>query len=227
MNITKLKASIDEKHKKNRSTEFTPGGIQKTPDAYTWEEILEYKEEYNKIQLIYQTFEQFVPIFPLLGILGTVAGLIQQLDHIDQMRDALAVSMSTTFLGLIAAVIALMFGIVLGSIAALRRNKIIDRIIMIITTAFVSMPSFIMGSLLLIAFAINLKWFPANGASKNGLVLPITTLSLYPMAYITRLTKTSMLDALNQDYVRTARSKGLKKNECFLHLITKTKLKQV
>jgi biopolymer transport protein ExbB/TolQ len=105
MNFTKLKASIDEKHKKNRSTEFTPGGIQKTPDAYTWEEILEYKEEYNKIQLIYQTFEQFVPIFPLLGILGTVAGLIQQLDHIDQMRDALAVSMSTTFLGLIAAVV--------------------------------------------------------------------------------------------------------------------------
>ena len=99
MNITKLRASIDEKHKKNRSTEFTPGGIQKTPDAYTWEETLEYKEEYNKVQLIYSTFEQFVPIFPLLGILGTVAGLIQQ------MREALAVSMSTTFLGLIAAVI--------------------------------------------------------------------------------------------------------------------------
>ena len=105
MNITKLKNSIDEKHKKNRSTEFTPGGIKKTPDAYTWEETLEYKEEYNKIQLIYQTFEQFVPIFPLLGILGTVAGLIQQLDNIDQMRDALALSMSTTFLGLIAAVV--------------------------------------------------------------------------------------------------------------------------
>ena len=105
MNITKLRNSIDEKHKKNRSTEFTPGGIKKTPDAYTWEETLEYKEEYNKIQLIYQTFEQFVPIFPLLGILGTVAGLIQQLDNIDQMRDALALSMSTTFLGLIAAVV--------------------------------------------------------------------------------------------------------------------------
>ena len=70
-------------------------------------------------------------------------------------------------LGLIAAVIALISGVILGSVAALRRNKIIDRIIMIITTAFVSMPSFIMGSLLLIAFAINLKWFPANGASKK------------------------------------------------------------
>ena len=112
-------------------------------------------------------------------------------------------------LGLIAAVIALMCGIVLGSVAALRRNKIIDRVIMIITTAFVSMPSFIMGSLLLIAFAINLKWFPANGASKNGLVLPILTLSLYPMAYITRLTRSSMLEVLGQDYIRTAKAKGV------------------
>jgi len=105
MNISKLQNTIDDKHKKNRSTEFTPGGIKKTPDAYTWEETLEYKEEFNKIQLLYSTFGQFVPIFPLLGILGTVAGLIQQLDNIDQMRDALAVSMSTTFLGLIAAIV--------------------------------------------------------------------------------------------------------------------------
>ncbi len=112
-------------------------------------------------------------------------------------------------LGLIAAFIALICGVILGSVAALRRNKLIDRIIMIITTAFVSMPSFIMGSLLLIAFAINLKWFPANGASKNGLVLPVITLSLYPMAYITRLTRSSMLEVLGQDYIRTAKAKGV------------------
>ncbi|WP_051465041.1 ABC transporter permease [Butyrivibrio sp. FCS014] len=112
-------------------------------------------------------------------------------------------------LGLIAALIALVSGVILGSAAALRRNRLIDRIIMIITTAFVSMPSFIMGSLLLIAFAINLKWFPANGASKNGLVLPVLTLSLYPMAYITRLTRSSMLEVLGQDYIRTAKAKGV------------------
>ena len=112
-------------------------------------------------------------------------------------------------LGIIAAIIALISGVILGSVAALRRNRIIDRIIMIITTAFVSMPSFIMGSLLLIAFAINLKWFPANGASKNGLVLPVITLSLYPMAYITRLTRSSMLEVLGQDYIRTAKAKGV------------------
>lgn len=112
-------------------------------------------------------------------------------------------------LGLIAAFSALAVGVVLGSVAALRRNKLIDRIIMVITTAFVSMPSFIMGSILLLVFAGTLKWLPANGASSGGLILPIITLALYPTAYITRLTRSSMLDVLGQDYIRTAKAKGV------------------
>ncbi len=116
-------------------------------------------------------------------------------------------------LGVIAAFIALVSGVVLGAIAALRRNKIIDKIIMVITTAFVSMPSFIMGALLLIIFVVNLRWFPGNGSTAKGLVLPIITLALYPMAYITRLTRSSMLDVLGQDYIRTAKAKGVSKNK--------------
>lgn len=112
-------------------------------------------------------------------------------------------------LGLIAAFSALGVGLVLGAVAALRRNKLIDKIIMVITTAFVSMPSFIMGSLLLVLFAIKLKVLPANGSTGAGLILPIVTLALYPMAYITRLTRSSMLDVLGQDYIRTARAKGV------------------
>jgi oligopeptide transport system permease protein len=112
-------------------------------------------------------------------------------------------------LGLIAAALALILGTVLGSFAALRRNKAVDKVIMVITTAFVSMPSFIMGSLLLALFAVKLRWFPANGSTAAGLVLPIITLSLYPMAYITRLTRSSMLDVLGQDYIRTAKAKGV------------------
>lgn len=73
----------------------------------------------------------------------------------------------------------------------------------------VSMPSFIMGSLLLVIFAIALSVLPANGSTPAGLVLPIVTLALYPMAYITRLTRSSMLDVLGQDYIRTARAKGV------------------
>lgn len=115
-------------------------------------------------------------------------------------------------LGLIAAAAALVVGVVLGAVAALRRNKIIDRVIMVVTTAFVSMPSFIMGSLLLVAFVVKLNWLPGNGSAQAGpagLVLPIVTLALYPMAYITRLTRSSMLDVLGQDYIRTARAKGV------------------
>ena len=115
-------------------------------------------------------------------------------------------------LGVIAAGCALACGVVLGAVAALRRNKIIDRIIMVVTTAFVSMPSFIMGSLLLVVFVVKLQLLPGNGSAQSGpagLVLPIITLALYPMAYITRLTRSSMLDVLGQDYIRTARAKGV------------------
>lgn len=123
-------------------------------------------------------------------------------------------------LGLIAAFVALICGVVLGAIAALRRNKIIDRVIMVITTAFVSMPSFIMGSLLLILFAIKFHVLPANGSTTQGLILPVITLALYPMAYITRLTRSSMLDVLGQDYIRTAKAKGVSgKNIIFGHAL--------
>lgn len=112
-------------------------------------------------------------------------------------------------LGLVAAASALMVGVVLGAVAALQRNKFIDKLIMVFTTAFVSMPSFIMGSLLLIAFAVAWPIFPANGETAEGLVLPVITLALYPMAYTTRLTRSSMLDVLGQDFIRTAKAKGV------------------
>lgn len=112
-------------------------------------------------------------------------------------------------LGLIAAAIALVVGVVLGAVAALRRNKLIDRVIMVVTTAFVSMPSFIMGTLLLFLFSVSLGWVPANGAETKGLILPVITLALNPTAHITRLTRSSMLDVLGQDYIRTAKAKGV------------------
>ncbi len=112
-------------------------------------------------------------------------------------------------LGVAAAGIALVLGVILGSGAALRRNTVFDKSIMVSMTAFVSMPSFIMGSLLLLLFAVTLQWLPANGTTGAGLVLAIITLSLSPMAHITRLTRSSMLDVLGQDYIRTAKAKGV------------------
>lgn len=112
-------------------------------------------------------------------------------------------------IGLAAAVIAISFGIVLGCIAAINRSKFIDRAIMVLSTASVAMPSFVIGTFLFIIFCVDLQVLPANGALKGGLILPTIALSLSPMAYITRLTRSSMLDVLQQDYIRTARAKGV------------------
>lgn len=126
------------------------------------------------------------------------------------VTDIIVTGMKTSIpLGVAAAGIALIVGVILGAGAALRRNTVFDKSIMVSMTAFVSMPSFIMGSLLLLLFAVALQWLPANGTTKAGLILPIITLSLSPMAHITRLTRSSMLDVLGQDYIRTAKAKGV------------------
>lgn len=112
-------------------------------------------------------------------------------------------------LGGTAAIIAVIVGIILGSIAGLTRNRWPDRLIVFLTTLGTAMPSFVLATLLLLVFCMKLGWFPVWSSSNPNYVLPIIALSAYPMAYVTRLTKTSMLDVLNQDYVRTAKAKGV------------------
>ena len=112
-------------------------------------------------------------------------------------------------LGVMAMAVAMVSGIVFGSIAALMRNKLPDRIIVFFSTLFTAVPSFVLATLLLLIFCIWLKWIPVWSATTPNYVLPVIALAAYPMAYITRLSKTSMLDALGQDYIRTARAKGV------------------
>ena len=112
-------------------------------------------------------------------------------------------------LGLTAAVLAVIAGIILGSMAALFRNGPIDRIIVFFTTLFTAMPSFVFATFLMLVFCIKLRWLPVWDASSKSLILPVIALAAYPTAYVTRLTKTSMLDSLGQDYIRTARAKGV------------------
>ena len=122
-------------------------------------------------------------------------------------------------LGGIAMIIAVVFGVILGSIAALKRNKVPDRIIIFFTTLGTAMPSFILATLLLLVFCVQLAIFPVF-SSNPSLVLPVISLAVYPTAYITRLTKTSMLDALSQDYIRTARAKGVSRSKIiFVHAL--------
>jgi oligopeptide transport system permease protein len=113
-------------------------------------------------------------------------------------------------IGSAAAVIAIGLGLFFGSLAAVFHNKLADKLIMVMSTAFVAMPSFIIATFFLLIFCVKLNILPANGDTGWGLILPVIALSLYPMSYITRLTRSSMLDVLGQDYIRTARAKGVK-----------------
>lgn len=108
-----------------------------------------------------------------------------------------------------ALLLSILFGIVFGSLAALYRNRWPDRVIIFFTTLLTAMPSFILATLLLYVFSIQLGWFPVWSATGSNYVLPVISLALYPTAYITRLTKSSMLDVLGQDYIRTAKAKGV------------------
>ena len=112
-------------------------------------------------------------------------------------------------LGGMAIVVAVILGVIFGSIAALTRNRLPDRLIIFFSTLLTSLPSFVLGTLLLLVFCVKLGWVPVWSVDNRNYVLPVISLAAYPMAYITRLTKTSMLDVMGQDYVRTARAKGV------------------
>ena len=118
-------------------------------------------------------------------------------------------------LGFIAIIVALLFGIPLGCISAYMRGRWVDSILRVVTTIGIAIPSFVLASILLVFFGVKLGWLPTiSGTLPNwqSYVLPIIALSFYDMCYITKLTRTTMLDALGQDYIRTAKAKGVKTN---------------
>lgn len=120
--------------------------------------------------------------------------------------DSFKVSLS---IGCRAVIVALVFGLLLGCIAAKYQNKWPDRIIVLLSSMLVSVPSFVIASLLMLVFCLKLRWVPIWSAGSISYVLPVISLAVFPMSNIIRYTKTSMLDAMNQNYVRTARAKGV------------------
>ncbi|MBD3107901.1 ABC transporter permease [Bacillus sp. AGMB 02131] len=116
-------------------------------------------------------------------------------------------------LGLQSMVIAVCFGLILGVIAALYRNRWPDYISMIIAIIGISVPSFILATLFINYLAVEWRIFPvATWKTWKHTVLPSMALAMMPLAYIARLMRTSMIEVMNQDYILTAKSKGLKKS---------------
>lgn len=112
--------------------------------------------------------------------------------------------------GGVAVVVSLLIGIPLGLLAAVYRGKAIDMASMVFATVGISIPVFVISVLLMYLFANVLQWLPSYGlTSWRHYILPVACLAFNPIAYIARQTRSSMLDALEQDYVRTARAKGV------------------
>ncbi len=113
--------------------------------------------------------------------------------------------------GIVAVIVAVLFGVPMGCIAAYYRGGKMDSFLRVVMTLGISIPGFVVATLLLIFFGVKLHWLPTMGLNGwTSYIMPSFTLAFYPMCYLGRLSRSSMLDAINQDYIRTARAKGVK-----------------
>ncbi len=120
-------------------------------------------------------------------------------------------------LGLCALTFALVLGGLSGILAALGRNSVLDYLTMSLSLGGVSIPNFVLGPILMLVFALGLGWLPVAGwESWRHLVLPSVTLGAFYAAYIARLTRAGMLEVIGQDFIRTARAKGLRESAVVL-----------
>lgn len=112
--------------------------------------------------------------------------------------------------GLVAVIFILFIGIPLGIISALKQNQVIDHVVMVIATIGVTVPSFVVATLYIYLISSRVSWIPITGlANPIAYIGPAIALSGYSLSYVARLTRSSMLEVLRQDYIRTARANGL------------------
>lgn len=131
----------------------------------------------------------------------------------------------SAMLAFTAMALAVVVGVGVGIIAAVKQYSWVDNVVRVGVLALVSMPVFWLAILLIIGFAVKLPWFPAFGwGTYSHLVLPAIALSTYPLAVITRLTRSSMLEVLGSDYVRTARAAGMPERTVVLKYALKNAL---
>ncbi|MDP3743246.1 MAG: ABC transporter permease [Methylotenera sp.] len=125
---------------------------------------------------------------------------------------------ATVKLALLSLIIGLVVGVPLGIYAALKANHWQDFIVTIVSVRLSAMPAFWLGPMLMLIFAVWLGWLPVSGMESNtSIILPAVTLGFGLSAILTRMTRTSLLEVLNDDYIRTARAKGLSEKAVILH----------
>ncbi len=184
---------------------IVPGGpflSEKTPSAATLEAL---NQKYGLDQPKIVQYKNYMIKF-IQGDMGV---------SLKQRGRSVSSIISTGFkvsarVGGIAIVLALLIGVPLGSLAALNRGKWLDNLIVLFSTTGIAIPSFVVSTVLMLIFSVKLDLLPTYGlTSFKHYIMPVAALSLYPASYISRLMRTSMLEVLGQDYMRTARSKGI------------------
>ncbi|MDL2318506.1 ABC transporter permease [Eubacteriales bacterium OttesenSCG-928-A19] len=129
---------------------------------------------------------------------------------------------ATVSLGLIVFVVSIFIGIPVGIFSAVHHNTVGDRLMMGAAIVGYTVPNFVMGILLIFLFSLNLRWLPSGGSSDGVLsyIMPVITLAAGPTASIARLTRSSMLDIIRQDYLDSARAKGVRERRViFIHAL--------
>lgn len=185
-------------------TRFAPGGPFDSDKAIPEEIKIKLQSHFG---LNLPLFDQYLLYMKnlLAGDLGPSFKYVGW-DVSELIQLAFPVSLS---LGISALLIALLIGLPAGMLAALRKNTWWDYLPMGIAMIGICLPSFVLGPILIMVFATELKLLPALGwYSWTDLILPSLTLGLFYAAYVARLTRAGMLETLKQDYVRTARAKG-------------------
>jgi dipeptide transport system permease protein len=178
-----------------------------------------FNEERTTNEAIQKNLESYYQLDkPLLVQYGNYLKALVQFDlgpsikkSSQTVNDMLGRGFPVSFeLGFYTLILAVISGITLGVLAALRHNGMVDYLAMSIAVLGISVPNFVMATLLIQQLAVNIPIFPvATWSSPKHMVLPILALATGPMAIIARLTRTSMLEVLTQDYIRTAKAKGL------------------
>lgn len=126
---------------------------------------------------------------------------------------------ATALLAFTSMAVATLLGIILGVLSSLKPQSIFDTTAMSVALLGISLPAFVVGLLIALLFGVVLDWFPISGYINKGweyLTLPVITLSLRPLSIIARVTRSSMLEVLHQDYIRTAKAKGLHKSRVII-----------
>ena len=182
-----------------------PGGPFDTEKKLPPQILINIEQKYRLTEPVWKQYSIYMNNL-LTGDFGPSYKYVDRTAN-DIIRDTLPVSME---LGLVALLISIILGTSMGTISATWPRGIFDFVAVSISTALVSVPSFVIGAVLIYVFSVKLRWFPAAlWGDARHLALPALTLALGPAAYLARLVRASMLEIAQATFIRTARAKGL------------------